>query len=107
MRNLLILLSVFIFFKSNAQNDTLPKKMNANQSDIYNYVEKMPVFINGGDEGFSNFIKDTIVIPTQSKKRGTVFIWFIIETDGSVSNVKVFPGKGLSKSYDEACVNVI
>ena len=107
MRNLLILLSVFILFNSNAQNDTLPKKSDTNQSHVYTFVEKMPVFINGGDEGFRDFIKDNIAIPAGPKKSGSVFIEFIIETDGSVSNVKVFQGKGLSKSYDQACINVI
>ena len=104
---LLILFSLCILFKSNAQNDTLPKTIDTNQSNTYMYANKMPVFINGGDEGFVSFIKDNIVIPAGPKKSGTVFIEFIIETDGSVSNVKVFPRKGLSKSYDQACIDVI
>jgi protein TonB len=107
MRNLFILLSLFILFKSNAQNDTLPKTSDTNQSHTYTYAEKMPVFINGGEEGFRNFIKDNIVIPAGLKKSGTVFIEYVVETDGSVSNIKVVKGKGLSKSYNQACIDVV
>jgi len=104
---LLILFFLCILFKSNAQNDTLPKTSDTNQSHVYTFVEKMPVFINGGDEGFNIFIKDNIIIPTGPKKSGTVFVEYIIETDGSVSNIKIVEGKGLSQSYDQACIDVI
>lgn len=101
--HLLLLFFLFILFKSHAQTDTLPKTKN----QYFTFVDKMPVFINGGDEGFMKFIKDNIVIPAGPKKQGTIFIEYIIETDGSVSNVKVVPGRGLSEAYDQAAIDVI
>lgn len=105
--HLLIIFSLCILFKSNAQNDTLTKTNDTKVSQVYVFVEKMPVFINGGDEGFNKFIKKNIVIPAGPKPTGTVFIEYIIDIDGSVTDVKVVPGRGLSKAYDQACIDVI
>lgn len=107
MRIPLLILLFLILFQSNAQNDTLPKTIDSNNPQVKPYTEKLPAFVNGGDEGFNKFIKENIIIPSGPKKSGTVYIRFIVETDGSISNVEVLKGKGLSKSYDQAAIDVV
>lgn len=60
-------------------------------SDIYTAVDVMPEF-PGGQVALNNFIAVNLRYPAearQSNKEGTVHSSFIIEADGSVSNVQI------------------
>jgi protein TonB len=62
-----------------------------NFSPFFGFVEQMPEF-PGGEEELRKFINDNLVYPKEAKenrKKGTIFIGFIVEKDGSISNVKV------------------
>lgn len=57
----------------------------------------------GGIEGLSKYIGEHMKYPKKAKKKGfegKVFVQFIVEKDGSVSNVKVVrdPGYGCGKA---------
>lgn len=59
-------------------------------------VEKMPSY-PGGIEEFYQFLGSKIKYPSQAKRIGTegkVFIKFIVEKDGSLSNLEVIKGIG-------------
>lgn len=59
--------------------------------EIYVVVETDPVF-PGGVEGLTKYIKENIQYPIEAKEKGltgNVFVTFVIEKNGSVSNVKV------------------
>jgi TonB family protein len=74
---------------------------------VYNVVEKMPSF-PGGDEARIDFMMKNLKYPEQAKKNGVqgkVFVTFIIETDGSLTNVKVM--RGIGAGCDEEAVRVI
>jgi TonB family protein len=109
----IVFLTLFFFcflFKSQAQNDSLSKQNKGNSipPNVRIVFEgKLPVFPNGGNEGFQKYIKDTIVLPAGKTKHGTVTVEYTIEKDGTVSNVKITPGKGLSRSYDQAVIDVV
>lgn len=68
------------------------------EDKIYSFVamENPPKF-PGGMAAFYKFLGENIKYPEQAKKeniQGTVFVSFVIEKDGSVSNVKTVRGLG-------------
>jgi TonB family protein len=76
-------------------------------SKIYSYVEKAPTF-PGGQEGFGKFIGSNIKYPAEAKKKaiqGKVIISFVVEKDGSLSEIKAV--KGIGSGCDEEAVNVM
>lgn len=63
---------------------------------VFTVVESMPEFI-GGEYARAIFLANNIKYPTfarESSIQGIVYIQFIIEKDGSVSNAKVLKGIG-------------
>jgi TonB family protein len=74
---------------------------------VYTVVEKQPAY-PGGDEARIAFLGQNIRYPEQAKKNGVqgkVFVTFVVETDGSISNVKVL--RGIGGGCDEEAVRVI
>ncbi|TCC98211.1 energy transducer TonB [Pedobacter psychroterrae] len=70
-------------------------------------VNKMPPF-KGGMSAFQKKVQKTVVYPKEAKATGhygKVFVTFIVELDGSISNVKVL--RKLGKGCDEAAVEAI
>jgi len=64
--------------------------------EIYTIVENMPSF-PGGDEARSRFLAENIFYPklaAQNGIEGTVVVQFVIEKDGSVTNVQIMRGIG-------------
>lgn len=70
---------------------------------VCNYPEVMPLF-PGGNLAMINFIADNIRIPEECIE-GRVFVSFIVETDGSLTNIEVV--KGLTQSINMEAVRVI
>lgn len=64
------------------------------QDSTFTLVDKMPSFV-GGQKGLYKYIGDNITYPEAAKKEGIegrCFVSFIIEKDGSVSNVEILRG---------------
>jgi TonB family protein len=81
------------------QLDTTPK----NTSPIFVAVEKEPNF-PGGQQKFMQFIAENIKFPqdmTVNNTSGRVIATFIVEADGSLSNIKILRSPSLSAA-DEA-----
>jgi hypothetical protein len=77
------------------------------EGDVLSYVKDKPTFIGGKMEMF-NFLRSNLVIPEEAKKAevsGIVYVRFIVEKDGSISNAKVT--KGLGHGCEDAAKNVI
>jgi protein TonB len=71
-------------------------------------VEVMPSFKGGGLEKFRTWIKNRTNYPQAAidkKIKGTVFLTFIVEKDGSVSNVTII--KGVDSLLDNEAVKAI
>jgi len=71
-------------------------------------VEEMPTFRGGGLDRFRDWVGKRTNYPEEAiinKIRGTVFLTFIVEKDGSVSNVTVI--KGIHPILDEVAVKAI
>lgn len=74
---------------------------------IYNTVEVMPEF-PGGMEAMMKYFAENIKYPEEAKEKGIsgrVFVQFVIEKDGSVSNVKVL--RSIGGGCDEEAVRVV
>lgn len=72
---------------------------------LFEVVEEMPEF-PGGYSAMNKFITNNIKIPEYAMPlEGKVFVRFIVDVDGSITNVSVL--KGLHKDYDNAAVKVV
>ena len=82
-------------------------KEDEDRPGVYIVVEQMPEF-PGGDKGFHQFIADNIKYPAEAKEeglKGRVFVNFIVEPDGSVSDIRVL--RGIGGGCDEEAVRVV
>lgn len=69
---------------------------------------KYPPEYPGGTDGLIKFLAENIQYPEKAKKnniQGTVVLEFVIEKDGSVSNVKVL--KSVDKDLDTEAMRVV
>jgi TonB family protein len=77
------------------------------QEPVFTVVEAMPTY-PGGQEAMTKYLAENIKYPEEAKKhgiQGTVFITYVVETDGSVTNVKVL--RGINIKCDEEAVRVV
>ena len=74
---------------------------------IYNVVDQMPEF-PGGKEAMMQYIVSHVEYPQEAineGKRGRVFVSFVVEKDGCVSNARVM--KGICESIDKEAIRVV
>lgn len=73
----------------------------------YDYVTSKPTF-PGGDEKMINFINSERVYPREAYRRGyqgRVICSFVVNTDGSISNINVL--RGVEPSLNSEAVRVL
>jgi len=78
------------------------------RDDVYNIVENMPLFEGGDVQKFSQWVRSRAKYPEIAYKngiQGKVFIGFIVEPDGSVTNVTLL--RGVDKSLDDEALRVV
>jgi TonB family protein len=88
--------------------------VNAQQSEplpdndqVYLEVDELPVF-KGGDAGLLKYIAENTKYPEEAKKNnitGKVILRFVVEKDGSVTNVSVL--QGVNYLLDSAAFQVV
>lgn len=74
---------------------------------IFTIVEENPQF-PGGDEGRMKFFKDNMKYPEEAKKQGiqgVIFVTFVIETDGRVTDARIL--RGLGYGLEEEALRVV
>ena len=74
---------------------------------IYRVVEDMPAF-PGGEEEMFNYLSHNINYPLIAKQtgiQGTVHLTFVVETDGSISNVSIL--RGIGGGCDQEAMRVV
>ncbi|HBN06159.1 MAG TPA: hypothetical protein DD434_10300 [Bacteroidales bacterium] len=72
---------------------------------IFVVAEESPEF-PGGDTALYNFIEENLRYPnTEADFQGKIILSFIVEKDGSLSNVKLI--RGLYKPFDEEAIRVV
>ena len=81
--------------------------MTPDKNGVYQIVEEMPKF-PGGEDALMDYVSKNVVYPKEAQEKGIsgrVFVGFIVEKDGSVSDVKVL--RGIGGGCDEEAVRVI
>ena len=64
--------------------------------ELFTIVEENPSFV-GGDLAFIKFVQSNLIYPKKARRmglEGRVFVQFIVEKDGSLTNIKVLRGFG-------------
>ena len=77
------------------------------EEEIFQIVEEMPGF-PGGDEAVYKYLRDNIrypVIAMESGIQGRVYLTFVVEKNGSITDVKVM--RGIGGGCDEEAVRVV
>lgn len=77
------------------------------EQEIFQVVESMPEF-PGGEEARIQFLRDNIKYPQMAREsgiQGTVYVTFVVEPDGRVTNVRVL--RGIGGGCDEEAVRVV
>ena len=77
------------------------------EQEIFQIVEEMPSF-PGGEQKLLEYVAKNTKYPQIAREsgiQGRVFIGFVVEPDGSISNVKVL--RGIGGGCDEEAVRVI
>ena len=85
----------------------VPWRDESDEPEVYMIVDEMPEF-PGGDKELYQFIADNVKYPAEAKEKGIkgrVFVNFIVEPDGSVSDIKVL--RGIGGGCDEEAVRVV
>jgi protein TonB len=100
---LMSIMAVVCLMTASAQK-TVVSQSNQN---IYNAVEQMPEF-PGGMPAMMEFLQTNIKYPKDAIKQnvgGRVMVMFVVETDGSLSNVRV--ARKVFPSLDAEAVRVV
>ena len=98
-----IFVLLFTFIKVNAQTEIA----DTTDQEIFTMVEHAPEY-PGGDVARLKFLSEKITYPKDASRsgiQGTVYIAFVVEKDGSISNVKVL--RGIGGGCDEVAVNAV
>ena len=77
------------------------------EQEIFQIVEEMPAY-PGGEAKLLDYIQKNVKYPQIAKEtgiKGRVFVSFVVEPDGSVSNVKVL--RGIGGGCDEEAMRVV
>ena len=92
---LILLVIVIAPASANAQDKrgktTQTRKDTATDDKVYEVCEQMPIF-EGGDAALLKYLRENLKYPDKTKDRGVqgrVVIGFIVEKDGSLTDVKV------------------
>jgi protein TonB len=80
-------------YENGEQKSAICFDENGNEVPFYSY-EQMPVY-PGGEQAMMQFIRDSIIYPKAARTdniQGTVYVTFVVEKDGSLSDVRILRG---------------
>ena len=83
-------------------------KPNVTDADVYEVVENMPEFPDGGMPGLMKYLSANIRYPEAAHKDGTqgrVTVQFVVGKDGSIGNVSIL--RGVDPALDAEAIRVI
>jgi len=86
-----VFISLFVLPALFCSAQTNPAKPAVNDDQPYVLATKMPEYANGGSQGMIEFIQENLEYPMAEKKaniQGTIMMQFIVEKDGSLSDIK-------------------
>ena len=107
IKSTLILVAFFSTTIISAQVVTAEKNGSKKDEAIFEVVEQQPEF-PGGMPALMEYLQTNIQYPASAQKdkvKGTVIVRFVVDTDGSISNVAI--AKALNPDCDKEAVRVI
>lgn len=84
------------------------KEDNVDDNKIYEVVEQMPEFPNGGSTGLMNFISKNLKYPTYCQEegiQGKVVVSFVVDKDGSTTDFRVV--RSVDRYLDKEALRVL
>ena len=97
------MMAVLCLMTANAQKTVVSQS----KQNVYDVVEQMPEF-PGGMPAMIEFLQTNLNYPKDAKKQnvgGRVLVMFVVEADGSISNVRV--AKKIFPSLDAEALRVV
>ena len=97
------MMAILCLMTANAQKTVVSQS----KQNVYDVVEQMPEF-PGGMPAMIEFLQTNLKYPSDAKKQnvgGRVLVMFVVETDGTISNVRV--AKNVFPSLDAEAVRVV
>lgn len=88
---------------NNKEESKAAENTKSNNSAIFTVVEEMPSF-PGGETERTKFFSNNLRTPSDGLD-GTVYVSFIVNEDGSITDAKIL--RGLGKNYDDEVLRVI
>ncbi len=88
--------------------ETVEEEVVEEDAIPFQFVEEKPTFMGGDANTFSKWVNERLVYPEIAKENGVsgrVTLQFTVNTDGSVSNIKVL--RGVDPSLDKEAVRVV
>ena len=113
---ILLAMMVFIISCKSSKESAFSKTMDIpmgeissqeTSDEVFDKVDETPEF-PGGMEAWANFMKDNLKYPKLAKDEGiegTVYIRFIVNKDGSISDAEIL--RGIGGGCDEEALRVI
>ena len=95
------------WLKKNDADETSSQKPQVTQDSIYRVTEVMPQYPGGPNE-MMKYIQENIKYPQSAKDNkieGRVFVSFVVEKDGSITNAAVM--RGIDKECDAEALRVV
>ena len=84
-----------------------PPKHVVEETKIFTVVEQMPMY-PGGDAALMGYLRDNIKYPTVAAENGVqgrVLVGFVVERDGSITDVNIL--RGVDPSLDREAMRVV
>jgi len=103
----LIFSTIFAFTFVSLANENEVIEQSQDDDVIFMVVEKMPEF-PGGQQAIMKFLVENIRIPVEYNEvnwRGRVILQFVVNTDGSITDIQVI--RGVSPLWDKEAIRVI
>jgi protein TonB len=113
IQHLLPLIALFTTLPTFAQEDVVaPKEEKIQltepvQPEVFTGVEEMPQF-PGGEQALYAYIKKELKYPQMAKEnetQGTVYVTFVVQADGTITNPKVI--RGIGGGCDEEAIRIV
>ena len=108
MKKIILMLSIALMGgAAMAQVEVIPAASQNTEEEVFVVVEEEPEF-PGGMEALYRYLAANIHYPAEAKAekiQGTVFVSFVIEKDGSVSNIKVL--RDIGSGCSEEAIRVV
>jgi TonB family protein len=96
-------------YDENDGNQITDNRSASNNDEIFTVVEEMPTF-QGGETEKEKFISNNLMYPQYEREAGIsgkCYLKFIVEKDGSITNVQVLKGVGGGANCDKEAMRVV